>query len=188
LVWRKISILHPMIFMDKLKELIFQYLDLITVDSKIYHMDNGSDWIINPKTKYWYVELEKSGECWLRYQVLEEIFMMFGLENADAQKIMGQWVEEVIKRGVVTTFLDCPFIEEMVEEVIKRGVVTTIWINRVRPLKVEEVIKRGVVTTMKRTSCFYLEVEEVIKRGVVTTLDSHDHLRCEVVNSYTESI
>jgi hypothetical protein len=134
-------------FMDNLKKLIFQYLNLITEGCNIYHMDNGSVWIINPNKKYWYAELQKSGECWLLYQVSNEISTIFGIEDAEAQKIMGQWVEEVIKRGVVTTRpgrSPCTFL---VEEVIKRGVVTTVSTYLERITRVEEVIKRGVVTT-----------------------------------------
>jgi len=108
-----------------MKELIFQYLNLITEGCNIYHMYDGSDWIINPNKKYWYSELEKSGKCWLRYQVLDEISTVFGVEDVEAQEIMGQWVEEVIKRGVVTTVVLRHAITTPVEEVIKRGVVTT---------------------------------------------------------------
>jgi len=84
-----------------MKELIFQYLNLITDDSKIYHMDNSSTIIINPKTEFCYAELEKEDKCWLRYRVLEDISMIFGIKIVEAQKIMGQWVGEVTKRDVV---------------------------------------------------------------------------------------
>ena len=73
-----------------MKDIIFQYLNHITEGVNVYHMDNGSDWFINPEKKYWYVELEKSGKCWLRYRVLDEISMMFGIDIADGEKIMGQ--------------------------------------------------------------------------------------------------
>ena len=148
-----------------LNDIIFQYLNHITEGANVYHMDNGSDWIINPEKKYWYAELEKSGKCWLRYRVLDEISMMFAIQDTDVQKIMGQWVEEVIKRGVVTTIRKGMPSFFTVEEVIKRGVVTTrIHLQR-RYTPVEEVIKRGVVTTVYNDSRAQWMVEEVIKLG-----------------------
>ena len=72
--------------------------------------------------------------------------MMFGIDIADGEKIMGQWVEEVIKRGVVTTVPTPTATSATVEEVIKRGVVTTGQPDQYLKIGVEEVIKRGVVT------------------------------------------
>ena len=86
----------------------------------IHDPENGSDWIIDVKNKYWIIEFEKFGKCWYRYQVFYEISELYDMELSEVVKVMKDWVEEVLKRGVITTDDVVPCRALWVEEVLRR--------------------------------------------------------------------
>lgn len=83
----------------------------------------GADWIIDVNNNYWIIKLEKLSHCYYRYEFFLEISELYDMKISDILPIMGEWVEEVLKRGFVTVtpFFGTVYME--IEEVLKRGVV-----------------------------------------------------------------
>jgi len=110
---------------ERLKKLIFEYLDLITAGSKVYRYPNSRIWIINPNTRIWYVEIRnKHDNCWLWYPTIDEINMMFGINNSDACIVMRQWAEKVIGMDIPNELAYSVSADsEWVNSVINNGVV-----------------------------------------------------------------
>ena len=87
---------------ERLKQIIFKqlYKELSNVEIIPYR---DSIYFIDRDKKYWYFEYEKSGELWWRYDFFTSFFLLFSLEPNDYQKIMGDWVEEVLNCKVDST-------------------------------------------------------------------------------------
>ena len=90
-----------------------------------FEYDPESIWIINPKTKGWIVELEKSGELWYHYKFYDNFSIWFKEELSVFEQLITVWVEDVLKRGVSITRWWFSPKEAAVKEVLKRGVSTT---------------------------------------------------------------
>ena len=90
-----------------------------------FEYDPESIWIINPKTKGWIVELEKSGELWYHYKFYDNFSMWFKEELSIFEQLITVWVEDILKRGVSITRWWFSPKEAAVKEVLKRGVSTT---------------------------------------------------------------
>ena len=65
---------------------------------------NGSIWFIDPKLKYWYLELyKKTKTLWWRLDFFEDFFILFGMEQREFVPIIIEWVEEVLNSRVYIT-------------------------------------------------------------------------------------
>ena len=147
---------------ERLKRIIFKKLDQDLGQAEIIVDDNKSIWFIDRANKYWYLELEKSGHLWWRYSFFEDFFPLFGMEREEYEPVITEWVEEVLKRKVVSTKSFSSQNGLKVEEVLKRGVSSTR--NRKNRIlrEVEEVLKRKVVSTSRAEYTSHLPVEEVL--------------------------
>ena len=146
---------------DRLKDIIFKklYKELSKVEIIPY---KDSVYFIDRDNEYWYFEYEKKGKLWWRYNFFLNFFVLFSLEPHEYEKVMGEWVEEVINCKVNTTnpFNGLKLIE--VEEVINCKVNTTDNGIRNMIIKVEEVLNHKVDVTMARITDLSTEVEEVL--------------------------
>ena len=124
---------------DKLKQIIFKqlYKELSNIEIIPY---KGSIYFIDRENKYWYFEYEKSGMLWWRYDFFTNFFLIFSLEYNDYQKVIGDWVEEVLNCKVNTTEMKFPWYQRQVEEVLNCKVNTTATKNWLSKTKVEEVL------------------------------------------------
>jgi hypothetical protein len=147
---------------ERLKRIIFKKLDQDLGHAEIIVDYNTSIWFIDRTNKYWYLELEKSGHLWWRYSFFEDFFPLFGMEREEYEPVITEWVEEVLKRKVVSTKSFSSQNGLKVEEVLKRGVSSTR--NRKNRIlrEVEEVLKRKVVSTSRAEYTSHLPVEEVL--------------------------
>ena len=165
---------------ERLKRIIFKKLDQDLGQAEIIVDYNTSIWFIDRTNKYWYLELEKSGHLWWRYSFFEDFFPLFGMEREEYEPVITEWVEEVLKRKVVSTLAAWLMEPVSVEEVLKRKVVSTIDDDNDGVLEVEEVLKRKVVSTKSFSSQNGLKVEEVLKRGVSSTRNRKNRILREV--------
>jgi hypothetical protein len=62
-----------------------------------------SIWLINPDTKEWMLELEKSGGLWYYYKTSDIFFKYLNMEHSDFQSFIKIWVKDVLERRVVST-------------------------------------------------------------------------------------
>ena len=130
---------------DRLKDIIFKklYKELSKVEIIPY---KESVYFIDRDNKYWYFEYEiNSGKLWWRYDFFINFFVLFSLEPYDYEKVMREWVEEVLNCKVNTTQCD--------------GVLNV--------TKVEEVLNHKVDVTMARITDRSTEVEEVLNSDTV---------------------
>ena len=102
---------------DRLKDIIFKklYKELSKVEIIPY---KESVYFIDRDKKYWYFEYEKSNRLRWRYGFFLNFFVLFSLGPDDYEKVMGEWVEEVLNCKVHTTIPSKPTREWKVEEVL----------------------------------------------------------------------
>ena len=153
---------------DRLKDIIFKklYKELSKVEIIPYQ---DSVYFIDRDKKYWYFEYEKKGKLWWRYNFFLDFFVLFSLEPHEYEKVMGDWVEEVLNCKVITTVWFLPKFFRLVEEVLNCKVITTKYAVIKMPSGVEEVLNCKVITT-KKFECLPIDsVEEVLNCKVITT-------------------
>ena len=104
--------MHP-----RLKKIIFDKLYEDLKNAEIIHFQN-SIWFIDREKKYWYLEYKKSGHLWWRYDFFTNFFRLFSLEQSEFERVIAEWVEEVLNSRVNTTNLEKFIFMELVEEVL----------------------------------------------------------------------
>ena len=173
---------------EKLKQVIFKelYYQLGKVEIIPY---NDSIFFINRENKYWYLEFEKRGRLWWRYDFFNDFFKIFSLEVQDYTKIISEWVEEILNCKVLTTKNSLIMDIGGVEEILNCKVLTTTKFKYYISNMVEEVLNHKVSTTYKSSLCLYEEVEEVLNHKVSTTIHRtiDDTLLVEEVLNYKVS-
>ena len=89
--------MHP-----RLKKIIFNklYEDLKHVEIINY---KGSVWFIDREKKCWYLECEKDGILWWKYDFFTNFFRLFSMERSEFERVIADWVEEVLNFKVYTT-------------------------------------------------------------------------------------
>jgi hypothetical protein len=155
---------------ERLKRIIFKKLDQDLGHAEIIVDDDKSIWFIDRTNKYWYLELKKTGHLWWRYQFFEDFFPLFGMEREEYEPVIAEWVEEVLNRKVVSTYLGEGFPAFWVEEVLNRKVVSTVLFRFSKDESVEEVLNRKVVSTENDDYSYWEGVKEVLNRKVVSTV------------------
>jgi len=74
------------------------YVD--TPEKRFYEPE--SIWIINPITERWMIELKKSGELWHSHYIYNNFSKWFNVEDSVFEQLITIWVEDVLKREVLT--------------------------------------------------------------------------------------
>jgi hypothetical protein len=108
---------------------VYSLMNMITKDYHWYHdtpeqpfkYTEGSIWLINPETKEWMLELNKSGHLWYYYKTYNTFSNYLNMEKSDFKSFIKIWVEDVLERGVVSTNLENLRDLEGVEDVLKNG-------------------------------------------------------------------
>ena len=157
---------------ERLKRIIFKKLDQDLGQAEIIVDDNKSIWFINRANKFWYLELRSSGTLWWRYSFFRDFFPLFDLERIEYEPVIAEWVEEVLKRGVSSTFTEADGLRASVEDVLKRGVYSTqcnVGLQGSRP--VEEVLKPKASPTTVDNLSAVVTMEEALKLGVSSFLN-----------------
>jgi hypothetical protein len=80
-----------------------------------------SIWLINPETKEWVLELEKSGKLWYYNEIGITFKRYFNMEKSDFESFIKLWVEDALRIGVSTTTSTGFRFEPSVEDALKRG-------------------------------------------------------------------
>jgi len=155
--------MHP-----RLKKIIFNklYEDLKHVEIIPY---NDSIWFIDREKKYWYLQYEKSGYLWWRYDFFPRFFRLFSMERSEFELVIADWVEEVLNFKVGTTLLFREIYKPLVEEVLNFKVGTTVSGALTNSIMVEEVLNFKVGTTNYMDLAGSIQAEEVLNFKVNTT-------------------
>jgi hypothetical protein len=124
---------------DRLKDIIFKklYKELSKVEIIPY---KESVYFIDRDNKYWYFEYEKDGKLWYRYDFFISFFVLFSLEWYEYDKVMGEWVEEVLNCRVTTISSLFNLYSNPVKEVLNCKVTTISAAREYVGKKVEEVL------------------------------------------------
>lgn len=156
---------------DKLKQIIFKqlYKELSNIEIIPY---KDSIYFIDRDKKYWYFEYEKSGMLWWRYDFFTNFFLIFSLEYNDYQKVMGDWVEEVLNSKVSTTKSAHQY-EVAVEEVLNSKVSQTSAAIPSNEEIIEKVLNYKVTSTNFGGELMYPLVGEILSYKVTSTEEVH---------------
>ena len=124
---------------DRLKDIIFKklYKELSKVEIIPY---KESVYFIDRDNKYWYFEYEKDGKLWYRYDFFISFFVLFSLEWYEYEKVMGEWVEEVLNCRVTTISSLFNLYSNPVKEVLNCKVTTISAAREYVGKRVEEVL------------------------------------------------
>ena len=161
----------------RLKQIIKNKLseDLSSVSIINY---NGSIWFIDPKSKYWYLELyKKTKTLWWRLDFFEDFFLLFSMEQREFVPVIIEWVEEVLNGKVASTLKALNPKSGKVEEVLKGEVGSTQGTHASFYMEVGEVLKGEVISTYRQKRRQETQVEEILKsKGF-----SHDFVQEAIV-------
>ena len=131
---------------------------------------NGSIWFIDPKSKYWYLELyKKTKTLWWRLDFFEDFFILFSMEQREFVSVIIEWVEEVLNGKVASTKRGDYSTTFEMKEVLGGKILSTVGNLPPSPVMVEKVLKGEVVYTQGTPASFRMEVEEVLKGESVST-------------------
>ena len=108
----------------------YALMNMITKDYRWYYdtpertfeLTPGSIWLINPDTKQWMIELKKSGNLWYYYKTPDSFSKYLNMEVSDFKSFIKIWVEDVLKRGVVSTSMTSNPGNLLVGDVLKNGI------------------------------------------------------------------
>ena len=150
---------------DKFKKIIFDKLtlDLSKVDIIFY---DDSLWFIDRENKYWFLELQKGGRLYWRWDFFDHFFLLFTMERDEYEPLIKEWVESVLNCGVTTTVVEFNDFITQVESVLNCGVTTTTEKQLQEKGMVESVLNCGVTTTTHQSYSILDEVESVLNFGV----------------------
>jgi hypothetical protein len=83
----------------KFKRTIYDKLtsDLFGVEIILH---NDSVWFINREKKYWYLELQKGGKLYWRWQFFTNFFLPFTMKRDEYEPLIKEWVESILNGGV----------------------------------------------------------------------------------------
>jgi len=82
---------------------------------------SGSIWLINPDTKQWMLELKKSGDLWYYYKAPNTFSKYVNMRQSDFESFIKIWVEDALKRGVVSTALRGTNPRQAMLDALKNG-------------------------------------------------------------------
>jgi len=158
--------MHP-----RLKKIIFDklYEDLKHVEIIPY---KESIWFIDREKKYWYLEYEKPGYLWWKYDFFTNFFRLFSMDKSEYERVIADWVEEVLNFKVDSTKNYHSGRTYKVEEVLNFKIGTTNGILGDPDAMVEEVLNFKVGTTNGCTYNIYWVVEEILNSKVKTTFSN----------------
>jgi len=107
----------------------YALMNMITKDYYWYHdtpeqpfgLTPGSIWLINPETNEWMLELKKSGKLWYYDKTLDTFSKYLNMEVSDFESFIKIWVEDALKRGVVSTALRGTNPRQAMLDALKNG-------------------------------------------------------------------
>lgn len=102
---------------SKLKKIIKKKLSKDLSVAELIITKNKSIWFIDRDSRYWFLELEKSGYLWWRWDFFSKFFKFFSIERDEFEPVIKEWVEEVLNQKVISTsfisFTDFKKVEEI---------------------------------------------------------------------------
>jgi hypothetical protein len=63
----------------------------------------GSIWFVDRDKEYCYLEYGKSGTLWWKYPFFNNFFLLFSMDQDEYERVIAEWVEEVLNCKVYTT-------------------------------------------------------------------------------------
>ena len=130
----------------------------------------GSIWLINPKTKQWMLELNKSGRLLYYYKTPDSFSKYLNMEVSNFESFIKIWVEDALERGVIPTLPPCRTLPGWVEDALERGVIPTGRVDALNLALVEDALERGVIPTVRMAYVLDVPVEDALERGVIPTV------------------
>ena len=101
----------------RLKKRIFDRLYEVLKDAEI--IDCGdSIWFVDRDKEYWYLEYEKSGTLWWKYNFFDNFFLLFSMQQHEYEQVIADWVEEVLNSRVKITRGTIMSLTTLVDEVL----------------------------------------------------------------------
>jgi hypothetical protein len=129
-----------------------------------------------PESRYWknneypvVLELEKSGNLWVRYTIWNSFSKFFSLKYDETQSVVKDVLEEHLKLGGITTGYCFSVPLQQLEEHLKLGGITTVPESIGITCELEEHLKLGGITTWRMMDIISPSLEEHLKLGGITT-------------------
>jgi hypothetical protein len=94
----------------------------VDIPENRFRYNPESIWIINPKTKGWIIGLLKSEILWYYGPLYDNFSKWFNEEHSVFKQLIRMWVEDVLKRGVLTIHECLNRTTPEVEDVLNIGI------------------------------------------------------------------
>lgn len=146
---------------DKVKRFIFKklYNDLKGVEIIPY---KNSLFFVDRENKYWYLEFDNVGNLYWRYEFFDSFFSLFSMRYKEYEKVISEWMEEVLNCKVSTTsFLNSVCFTEM-EEVLNHKVNKTVFASWSTIVEMDDVLNHKVNTSIASISSMSDLLEKVL--------------------------
>jgi hypothetical protein len=81
-----------------------------------------SIWVINPKTKKYFIEVKKSGNIWYNNEFYKNFSKYFTSKSSIYGKLINIWVEDVLKIKNPLTLGPTWIQHEMLDDILNKGI------------------------------------------------------------------
>ena len=107
----------------------YDFMNILTKGYQWYHdtpeqpfeRSEGSIWLINPETKEWMLELQNDGDLWYKFKTPDTFSRYLNMERSDFESFIKVWVEDALKREVISMHRTGWSAQSQVEDVLKNG-------------------------------------------------------------------
>lgn len=83
---------------------------------------NGNFWFINPKTKYWYLQVTKEGTLFWRMNYFSTFFTIFSLEYPETDEFLCSFAREYMSTNIKKiTSLDSD-LNDLLDWILKKNI------------------------------------------------------------------
>ena len=132
---------------------------------KPFIFSKGSIWLINPKTKEWFLQIKKTGELNYFYDKFDSFYRYINMNRTEFEMVLKKWVEDILEKTITSTNGDWGSFQSIIRETSDRNVVKY-EIEHI-PYKddIEDVLEKGIVVSFYDFDNRNRRVNEVIDNG-----------------------
>lgn len=111
---------------SRLKKIIYQKLQH-DLGNTIVHPYGNDIWLLNKKSKTWFLQIESKGDLWFNQKHFNNFFALFSMGSTQYSKILKEWVEITLDLKLKTCSRKNTNYDYLIEGVISESTENYIW-------------------------------------------------------------
>lgn len=141
------------------------YLWYTDTPKKPFIYSEGSIWLINPKTKEWFLQVKKTGELNYFYDKFDDFNKYLNLYRTGFEIVLKKWVEDILKETITFTNGDWGSFQSIIRKKSYRNVVKYEIEHISYKDDIEDVLEKGIVVSFYDFDNRDRRVNEVLENG-----------------------